>query len=444
MDFLKLDQYELNESIAIADNEVLEESSTLRKWNAKTIYQPRFAEFEQLGIDASGMTSFTPEVHTDFVEDFIHELSETPIYLPQFEERLRDAKSVLKSHLMDTITNDDIVNNTTPKRLMDNLDDLEIYVNGYIKIKEVIGGLRTPKLSKFLVKAFGEDARITKHFNSLPRKAVKEKQDDYKICISVLPHHIAGMSYYSSANWGGDGWDGENGTSCQDTKRSGSGSYVLRVPPNLLDATLGIAWLSFTEDDCIYQARALIRLVRWEGNPFFIISRLYGTERTATHLLLEGLKSKFSNMVQNLEMQCSAYSEQVIVEVNIPQPIERKYTRKETCYTCSGKGRHTIITGCTSCDIVREIACAHCIEGCSNCDNTGFHECDMCHGTGDYEITNKCGSCEGTGYIEYYSDPYTPYSDDGFIHFSNSCISYTVNQNIVDKFKIEEERELYA
>ena len=149
---------------------------------------------------------------------------------------------------------------------------------------------------------FGEQSNIVKWFtNKCPKKLESGENKQYNVTLSVLPHHIAGMSFYAPYNWGGDRWlEGWNGTSCLDTIRNSVGDCVYQVPSSMMDSTLAIAYLTESNNTDIFEprylARVLVRLVYVDGEPIMITCRPFFVSNEATHVLLEGLKNMFNNI----------------------------------------------------------------------------------------------------------------------------------------------------
>lgn len=433
--FIEINQEVMEESIDITENEVFAASSVMRRIGVKAEYVSRFDEFRTLGIDENGETSFPVKYKPYFLDAF-----NAKLYTEKNNHdcrATREMAGILRNH----VTNDDIMANRTPNSLLEYLNEFEYsYWDELdyktVKITDTLKGLKTPKLSRFLVKLFGEQANIVSYYNSLPRKI--KKDDRYRVHISVLPHHIAGMSYYSSHNHGGSSWQGQDGTSCQDTKGAGYSDMILRVPTNLKDATLGIAWLSHVEDDCVYQARSLIRLVKHEGKPFFVMCRTYGTSNETRHILRNALLEEYDNIEDRETWGASTMNN---ISIELPESVRMTWEEKEECDSCDGEGKVESEETCEICDMHGEVPCAACENGCDECDDTGYVDCSHCE-DGYVWTTEDCSSCGGEGQIVVIEHVKFPYIDES-ITFNYKDSGETIHCNIpvdvLEKYKKEEE-----
>ncbi|MDR4436198.1 hypothetical protein [Bacillus tequilensis] len=326
-------------------------------------------------LGEEGYISFHPNVEKDLTADFQKQAQplvsqKHDIYLNEHryeEERRAYNDYSIASKLLDDVTNEHLLNNTIPGE-----------VTTFIKRRD-IKGLSSPKLSKLLVKIFGETSEVVKWYtNKCPKKLEKGVIKNYKVHLSILPHHIAGMSYYAPYNWGGEKWvTGWRNTSCMDTSRNGSGDCINQLPPNLLDSTLAVAYLTTSENDELfsprYEARLLVRVIKVTDNDYLLVGfRPFYTNNTTKNYLIEGLKAKFDNFVQCDDLR-SEYSD-----------LYGSHMSSFSMYT--------------------EVGWSH----------TGIKvSCDDCDGDGTDWDDEECSTCEGTGYVSSYDDdPFYPYVDD--------------------------------
>ncbi|MCZ4246877.1 hypothetical protein BXO87_01880 [Bacillus sp. GZB] len=354
--------------------EILNKSDLIREAGVNSdLYVKREQYLEEM-LGEKGHISFHPVIEKDLTIDFIDHLSpevsaKHQAYLSEYsyeEEQKAYKEYMLSSKLYDNITNDHLLNNTIPGKVTD-----------FIKSRD-IKGLSSPKLSKLLVKLFGETSGVVKWFtNKCPKKLEKGVVQDYKVHLSILPHHIAGMSYYAPYNWGGSKWiTGWNNTSCMDTSRNGSGDCINQLPPNLLDTTLAVAYLTSVENDDLFsprfEARLLVRVVKVADDKYIMVGfRPFYTNNETRNYLVEGLKAKFDNFVQ-----CD--------------DLRKEYT---DLY-----GSHM-----SSFSTFTEVGWS----------NPGIKlTCDDCEGDGTTWDDKECDECDGTGLISGDGEAFFPYVDD--------------------------------
>jgi ribosomal protein L37AE/L43A len=330
-------------------------------------YNERRPSFAPL-VSEAGYTEFHPVVVASVVEPFKEMFApvirewHSNYYLSENDEEAREGHDLyrLAGLFNEHLTNEDIVNGTIPN-----------YVKDFI-VKRKLKGFTSPKLSRALAKLCKESSSFWAWYtNKCPKKITKGENKDYKVVVSTLPHHIAGMSYYSCFNSGGKRWNGWEGTSCQDPKRNGGGSAMRQLPASVKDETLALAYLTKTENDDIMnpvmEARALIRVVELtNGNFFYVVLRQFGyTESIA--IMLDGLQSQYPNVFTN----------------NI---IRNKYGNAE------GK----------------------CIRIKMKVKDIRYHEryeCDYCEGRGHDHDDETCDHCDGEG-TERTGNTFLPYNDD--------------------------------
>lgn len=353
--------------------EILNKSEYIREANVgSSVYRER----EQYLKDmlGEGHISFHPTVEKDLTVDFQKHIQplvsqKHNIYLNEYryeEERKAYNDYMIASKLLDNITNEHLLNNTIPGK-----------VTTFIERRD-IKGLSSPKLSKLLVKIFGETSDVIKWYtNKCPKKLEKGVIQDYKVHLSILPHHIAGMSYFAPYNWGGEKWiTGWNNTSCMDTSRNGSGDCINQLPPNLLDSTLAIAYLTTTENDDLfsprYEARLLVRVTKVTDDDYLLVGfRPFFTNNTTRSYLVEGLKAEFNNYVQCDDLR-NEYSD-----------LYGSHMSSFSMYTEVGWSSEEI-------------------KVC----------CHVCDGDGTAWDDEECTTCDGTGQVSSDNDPFYPYVDD--------------------------------
>ncbi|MGG1263801.1 hypothetical protein [Brevibacillus laterosporus] len=218
-----------------------------------------------------------------------------------------------------------------------------------IKQEDSLKTLMSPKLSKLLVKLFGERDDIVKWYtNKCPKSLKSGLREDYTITVSILPHHIAGMSYYSSYNHGGARWSGGyKGTSCMDTLKNGSGGNIFGLVSSMRDEYMAIAYLSESENNNIwepvYEARTLLRLCYLDDEAHIIACRPYYTTNEASHILIDGLKNHFGNVhfVEDIRIYIDG-SESKKIKQEYTEPILYKFNETTIqCPICDGTGRDT-------------------------------------------------------------------------------------------------------
>lgn len=364
--------------------EVLDTSDNLSDTNvsARHLYCDRHDFLKHL-VGEEGVTSFYPIVATDVTAPYKDHLSK--VYDKVCLEYIHDtyegtsADARQRLYLLERLmkaSNEDIINNKVPA----------IFSN-FVKDND-IKGHSSPKLSKALVKLCGQDSDVVKWFtNQCPKSLTKGENKAYKIHFSILPNHIAGMSYYAPYNTGGKPWrEGWNRTSCMDTRRNGDGETIFQLPPNLKDSTLAIAWLSYADDDVEEPkmlARMLVRLCELSKGQYLLIGqRIYFTDNEVKYVLIEGMKNEFEMFHHVLDI--------------------RNYDRsKEKRYVTYLKDDLEWTT-----DQVRQ-------------------SCECCGGDGyDYD-GDTCYECDGDGYY-YDEDSFMPYNDDeDIITLHGDKIRYT-------------------
>lgn len=341
-------------------------------------YHVRRPSFEGL-VTAAGYTEFHPRVHVDVTEKF-NELFEEVIRRQQDkylaaetdeEAELHHKMWNLAKRFQSNLRNEDILNGVIP-----------ITIQNYIDNRG-LKGFSSPKLSRALAKLASEGSKFWAWYtNKCPKKVTFGENEDYKLVVSTLPHHMAGMSYYSCYNYDGKPWNGWNGTSCQDPRRNSGGGAMRQLPASVKDETLAVAYLTKSKNDDImnpiYEARTLIRVVEFSnGNVAYVVLRQFGyTESIA--IMNEGLKNQYPNIILN-------------------EDIREKYSNNQ------GKCIRIHMD-------IADMRYAHVYEG---------SECNSCDGEPEnYEGDGQdCTRCGGTGkHIEYYY----PYNDDSDIWTVNA------------------------
>lgn len=382
-----------NRSLEVT-KEILNKSINLQAVKAadNIAYAERDNFFQQL-VGDNGYVTFHPEVNSDIaitIKDMLkqeYKLLRDTYYNMSYgnpEASLIQFRYSLTSVLEDYIQSSHLLDNKVPDDVTNWLEQcLDERWNNAVSVREA-KKIRSPKLSKLLVKLYGEQHEIVKWYtNQCPKQLSKGLLENWSITVSILPHHIAGMSYYAPLNHGGVKWaEGYNGTSCMDTKGNGAGSGVFQLMPSLKDTTMAVAFLSCSTDDDpwnpIYQARTLLRVVHVNGKPIVIACRTYYTDNEANHVLIDGLKNQLGiHYVKEMRSDMRG-TEWVKVDVTYPESIEFSFDEAEvTCPECEGEG------------------------------NLGLDD------AGD---SIYCRHCEGEGHWHISGDDeYLPYIDDGDI-----------------------------
>jgi hypothetical protein len=356
-----MDESILDKSLLKAQ-EIFNAGANLRKDNVKVNYTNRDDYLRSI-VGEDGYITFIPQVTTDIllaIKDLLIPIlndarsayvNARDLFgrLNNHEQRLRDRYTLI-DRLYNTIEVDHLLNNTIPD-----------YVNEFIKecdLKE----LKSPKLSKLLVHLCGEKSEIVKWYTcKCPKTLQFGELDEYRLTVSILPHHIAGMSYFASLNWGGEKWEGAHaGTSCCDPIRNTNGGGLYTLGASLNEETLAIAYLSFNNHDDIfqpiYQARVLLRVCYLnENTPILIACRTFGTSKTAKHIIIEGLKNKFGN-VHYTEHMNNFFGARVLINHKFSVEPTFRFP-SEKCVHCNGIGHLTN-------DLGREVECpADCNNG---------------------------------------------------------------------------------
>lgn len=328
------------------------EMSEVLKHLPEVEYNDRRPSFLPL-VSEAGYTSFHPVVTMSVVEPYREMFAQVvrkwheKYYMADNDDEARGAHDLyrLAGLFQDQLSNEDIVNGTIPN-----------YIKDFITSRN-LKGFTSPKLSRALAKLADESSPFWAWYtNKCPKKIVKGESTDYKVVVSVLPHHLAGMSYYSCYNFSGKRWNGWEGTSCQDPKRNSGGAAMRNLPASVKDESLALAYLTKTENDDIMnpimEARALIRVIELtNGNVFYVVLRQFGyTESIA--ILLDGLQSQYSNIFTNTtirekygngEGKCIRIKMR-LKDVRYAPTVECRYCdgehrEEDTCPDCHGTGR---------------------------------------------------------------------------------------------------------
>lgn len=340
--------------------------------NASEMYEERVDYLKNI-VGDNGVYQFSPMVTKDLANDYKNIFNNR--IGNKYENKVNTRwYNLLSEHLYGYITTENLLKNTVPKTILEwiaRVQDSEGELKGY----------NSPKLSKTLTKLYGEDSDIVKWYtNYCPKTLEAGKSDKYIVTLSILPHHIAGMSYFSPRNHGERGWiDGWEGSSCMDTKLNGGGEAIIRLVPNVSDSFLAVAYLSDKDDYDLdnpkYLSRVLVRAVKTDSGDWIMLGcRAYNISNETKEVLLEGLCNEFDNFV-------SVYN------------LRDNHSR--------GK-RVKFINDCK-------------VRINVNVDM----ECGRCDGAGDYD-DEDCGRCSGTGKINKDVD-ISPYIDDSdFIDFEGN------------------------
>lgn len=345
VDTLGIDKTVLEESFATAAH-LIEASDTLRSDFgvdfARFTYQPRRPYLQQL-VGPTGRLRFTPQSSYDAKGEanplikkerdaLVKAYNMSPLGSPD-EGSIKERYEVL-GQIIDNLETTDYLANKVPQFVMDATkgDDGKPYMN-------------SPKLSRWLTRLVGEQSPLTSWYtNSCPKgEAVLGSRDDYELVISTLPHDILGMSYYAPYNWGGNGWiDGWNKTSCMDPIRNGDGDNIYNLPSNVFDETLAVAYLRQVERDYdlerdmeeneeIFNARMLIRVVNINGKHVILGHRVYATNHDERRLIIEGMKVKFDNFIHANDLEkYSGERVEVVYRHQAFNPVKGEYRRMWT------------------------------------------------------------------------------------------------------------------
>lgn len=344
-------------------------------------------------VGENGFMSFHPTVTQDLLSEFQNAFPKRGDGMPNYSSEFVEthAERVLSRRTYESMTVDNLLNNTLPQ-----------YVQGTIRDnKEEFKGYNSPKLSKLLVKLWGEKSDIVKWYtNKCPKSLTKGELKDYKITLSVLPHHIAGMSYYSPINHGGSRWiDGWEGSSCMDTKRNGGGDAITRLLPNLMDSELAVVYLSHADDNDAfnpkYLARMLVRIVNVDGKYAIIGLRTYSISNEARTIIIDGLRNQFDNFasVYDIREKCN------------DSKHWKDYRMKHVV------GTHPVRL------LIQE-----------------KYECGLCDGDGTVDDGDRCHRCDGTGKRnnDFTTIPYIDDSDMFTVDENNKMVASIPMQALID------------
>jgi hypothetical protein len=405
MKTLNLSLDTIRKSSRIAD-EFMNQNDHLRNVSTYSEYNQRAAGFAEILDGETGFTSFTPIVKFNCEEAFQAIMRNGEQH--DFFQKLDDMDYYVRAAFQDLFwmvfysSHADIVSRRVPSNAMD-----------FIKLKKSEFPEQwkqvpsSPKLTRLVAWMFGEKAGGVMDYltTKAPREDKAGAVEEYRVFISVLPHNVAGMSFYSSKNHGGDSWQGYNGTSCQDPRRSHDASLINHLPASIKEQTAAVAWLAKRENNDIwqpvYEARAMVRIVPAEQKTLFMICNPYFSSPTTKNILIEGLKNQlagkaiFAPEITRWGVECTD------IEVEISDCEYSGETRQE-CSTCNGHGVEYIEHYCN----------------CEHCDR------------GDEEI--ECSECEGTGFYEDSDGVYLPYIDDtNVIDIEDTRIIYTLPTSLL-------------
>lgn len=345
---------------------IFEESERINKYlpDSSILYADRIEYLKGITGD-SGTYSFIPEVTKDIVADYRRIFDNRDGY--KYANAIDTSYyNTLSEYLYKHITSANLLSNTVP-------DILQSWIKRVQSNEGVFKEFNSPKLSKMLTKLYGEHSDVVKWYtNRCPKKLEKGKSDKYKITLSVLPHHIAGMSYYSPRNKGERGWiNGWEGSSCMDTVLNSNGENIIRLVPNIKDSFLAIAYLSEIDDNNLdspkFLARTLVRAIDVGNDKWLLLGcRTYSVSNETTDVLNEGLSNEFKNFAS-------------------------VYTIRDNYKKIDG-----IVKFVNDCVVTIE-------------SNVNV-ECGRCDGEGEY-CDEECGRCDGNGYV-YKDIEVEPYIDD--------------------------------
>lgn len=369
----------MEKSIEIS-NMILNESEAIRNSGANADIFAKRVDYLQDLVGKDGYMNFNPLVAKDLAVDFQNSFpkNEYGHHIHTDDDKMTYGERRLANHVFESMTSDNLINNTIPKETKTYIDHFELK------------GYSSPKLSKLLVKIWGEKSDVVSWYTTkCPKKLETGVYENYNVTLSILPHHITGMSYYSPVNHGGDRWkDGWEGSSCMDTIRNSNGENIHRLLPNLLDTYLAIAYLSDVEGYDIenprYLARTLVRVAKVNENQWVMLGlRTYSTNGETRNVLLEGLKNHFDNFTNVIELR--------------------------NFYNDSDSDKKRFLNDCNI-----------------SLEATVSYKCRDCRGTGEDEDGDNCYDCNGTGAISEENN-LTPYIDDSdYVKVRNNRISLAI------------------
>lgn len=350
-----MNRFNIDKGLLVASikkaQELFDMSGRLKDDDTKVVYHQRRPSLVPF-VSEAGYIEFYPIITVDVRETFRELFYPVVLSLNINYSMSKTEDEARKWHdlyrladlFYDHLTNEDISNGTIPE-----------YVREFIKSRG-LKGFNSPKLSRALSKLADESSPFWAWYtNKCPKKLIKGENKDFKVVLSVLPHHIAGMSYFSCYNFGGKRWNGWEGTSCQDPKRNSIGLAMYSLPASVKDETLAIAYVTKAENDDIMnpvmEARALVRVVELSnGNVFYVVLRQYGYPESIT-ILLDGLKNRFSNVFVNHDIR-EKYDNSHGKCLRIHMEIKdcRNFAKEETCGHCGGHGHDGDGEDCNVCD----------------------------------------------------------------------------------------------
>lgn len=332
--------------------QILNVSDNLSEVGAVADYTERLPYWREL-LGEEYHISFNPVIESDLTTPFkemlepkrqeFHDNYYLRDHVSQEGEKARE-DWVLINALHEHITNENLISNTVPQNFSDQVN--------YYNAK----GYNSPKLSKALVRLVGQDSEVVKWFtNKCPKKLEKGVNKDYKVNLSILPHHISGMSYYAPFNWGGSRWlEGWNKTSCMDTIRNSGGEGIYQLVPSLFDSTLAIAWLSNADDDTDeprYLSRVLVRLCQVPNGDFIMIGMRNFFVSNETRLMLEeGLRNEFENFYTVNDIRKYGDYPTTRLEMEGLDDLYWEVRTKVMCEDCDGDGEDEDGDVCYSCN----------------------------------------------------------------------------------------------
>lgn len=381
-------------------------SKNLRDKGVVVEYAERDPFFTRL-LGSSGHETFVPKVSPQIKKTFkeiLEEECDSKVNVVYGSLPLSSIKWLLDVNRISNV----IANEITVQDLVNNKVPPEVYTHLKACYSDKLVKFKSPKLSKLLVTLLGEQSKTVKWFtNDCPKNITIGENDNYRITLSILPHHIAGMSYYAPLNHGGDKWiTGWNGTSCTDPIRNSDGEGVYCLPPSLKDNNLAIAYLTSSEDDDVFHprflARALVRYVTLpNGKNIMVGLKTYYVSTEAENILYEGLANHYDNFYNIKEIRRFGFKDFIKIKMDLHDIVYTIKNRK-VCFYCNGDG----IVG------------------------------------SDYE---RCYYCDGDGYM-YEDYRYYPYIDDDDLieRITTNYIifrlpkKFLINKGLMTKEELEE------
>lgn len=259
-------------------------------------------------------------------------------------------------------------------------------------------GVRSPKFSKFLIKAFGEKATVVRMFNDRPSadelsKQEHEEVEGLKVVMSNLASNVMKMTadnaFGSCQNYTYTDFDSLEHLSC--------------LPSSVNDETMSIAYICGMDEDIMHpymKARILIKTMEFQGKLFLYGFNAYGNSEYIK-LIHSSLRAAYGDRYiwegdnyHNGNMYTFTHEYDYDVAVSFDAAIER------SCYLCEGDGEVTATVRWT-----------------------------------DYEFTTECPECEGSGESDepdYENFESYPYINGSRVGYGFQSCDISVNRDLLE------------